>query len=242
MNTIKFDKKNTLVIAHRGLSGLEKENTNAAFVAAGNRSYYGIETDIHVTADGKYVAIHDANTGRVEKEKLIIEETDFDTLRALPLCDRDGDDSRVDIRIPTLAEYVRICKKYEKICVLELKQPMEADDITRVIEEYREQDYLDGVVFISFHRQNLDEVRRQLPDASVQLLTGEKQIFTDEFLDELAKCGFDLDIHIFTTTKELVDRIHQRGMKVNVWTCDWLDKAEKLVEWGVDYITTNIFE
>ena len=38
MNTIKFDKKNALVVAHRGLSGIERENTNAAFVAAGNRS------------------------------------------------------------------------------------------------------------------------------------------------------------------------------------------------------------
>ena len=31
MDTIKFDKKETRVIAHRGLSGLEKENTNSAF-------------------------------------------------------------------------------------------------------------------------------------------------------------------------------------------------------------------
>ena len=52
MNTIKFDKKNVKVIAHRGVSGLERENTCASFVAAGNRSYYGIETDIHKTMDG----------------------------------------------------------------------------------------------------------------------------------------------------------------------------------------------
>ena len=62
----------------------------------------------------------------------------------------------------------------------------------------------------------------------MKFLTDEKQEFTDAFLDSVAKAGFDLDIHVFTTTKELVDRIHQRGMKVNVWTCDWLDKAEKL--------------
>ena len=65
MNTIKFDKKDTLIIAHRGLSGIEKENTNAAFVAAGNRSYYGIETDVHKTLDGRYVVFHDDTTGRV---------------------------------------------------------------------------------------------------------------------------------------------------------------------------------
>ena len=40
------------MVAHRGTSGLELENTNSAFVAAGNRSYFGIETDVHRTADG----------------------------------------------------------------------------------------------------------------------------------------------------------------------------------------------
>ena len=44
MNTIKFEKGNVGVVAHRGLSGIERENTASAFVAAGNRSYYGIET------------------------------------------------------------------------------------------------------------------------------------------------------------------------------------------------------
>ena len=65
MDTIKIEKKNTLMVAHRGVSGLEKENTLAAFVAAGNRSYYGVETDVHRTADGKYVVIHDSDTARV---------------------------------------------------------------------------------------------------------------------------------------------------------------------------------
>ena len=60
MDTIKFTEKgNVKMIAHRGLSGLERENTNAAFVAAGQRSYYGIETDVHVTADEKYIIIHE---------------------------------------------------------------------------------------------------------------------------------------------------------------------------------------
>jgi len=40
------------LIAHRGFNRYETENTCAAFVAAGNRSHFGIETDIHVTATG----------------------------------------------------------------------------------------------------------------------------------------------------------------------------------------------
>lgn len=42
MNTIKINSKATKVIAHRGMSGIERENTAAAFVAAGNRGYFGI--------------------------------------------------------------------------------------------------------------------------------------------------------------------------------------------------------
>ena len=49
MNTKLFtDKGNVKMIAHRGVSGLERENTCPAFVAAGVKSYYGIETDVHV--------------------------------------------------------------------------------------------------------------------------------------------------------------------------------------------------
>ena len=35
MNTVKIEKGNTLMVAHRGLSGIERENTGSAFVAAG---------------------------------------------------------------------------------------------------------------------------------------------------------------------------------------------------------------
>lgn len=64
-NTLKMRPDKPWMIAHRGLSGLERENTCAAFVAAGNRSYYGIETDIHRTKDGKYIVYHDNNLVRL---------------------------------------------------------------------------------------------------------------------------------------------------------------------------------
>ena len=56
MDTLKMKHNGTVrMIAHRGVCGLERENTAAAFVAAGNRSYFRIETDIHETADGKFI-------------------------------------------------------------------------------------------------------------------------------------------------------------------------------------------
>ena len=119
MDTIHIDRKGALMVAHRGVSGLEKENTASAFVAAGNRSYFGIETDVHRTLDGEFVVIHDDNTARVAIDNLEVEKSTFETLRALRLCDTDGEKGRADLRIPTLREYVRICRKYGILTVLD---------------------------------------------------------------------------------------------------------------------------
>ena len=42
--------------------------------------------------------------------------------------------------------------------------------------------------------------------------------------------------------KELIDRLHAAGIKVNCWTVDDPADGERLAEWGVDYITSNILE
>ena len=73
MDAIRINRKQAKMVAHRGLSGIELENTCAAFVAAGNRDYWGIETDVHQTADGKYIIFHDDNTGRVTTTDMVVE-------------------------------------------------------------------------------------------------------------------------------------------------------------------------
>ena len=80
MDTIRIDRKSTLMVAHRGVSGLEKENTLAAFIAAGNRSYYGVETDVHRTGDGKFIIIHDSNPKRVSGVSCRVENEDFQVI------------------------------------------------------------------------------------------------------------------------------------------------------------------
>lgn len=101
MDTVKINHGNTKMIAHRGLSGIEQENTNAAFVAAGNRSYYGIETDVHRTADGQYVIIHDDTTARVTNGawNVNVEQVPYRDIQAILLPDRDGSCTRRDLRI-----------------------------------------------------------------------------------------------------------------------------------------------
>lgn len=239
MHSITIQHRQTRMVAHRGLSGIEKENTCAAFVAAGNRSYYGIETDVHRTLDGKFVCIHDDTTGRVAIDQMTVEQTTFDTLRGLILCDTDGQKGRSDLRIPTLQEYVQLCKKYNKIGVLELKNAFDPDDIARIIDIIRAEDYLDHITFISFSLENLLSLRTLLPQQPCQYLVGE---ITEELLALLCRQQMDLDVYYPALTETWVHRLHEKGIRINCWTCDDPEAAERLVSWGVDYITSNILE
>ena len=242
MNTVKINAKETKIVAHRGLSGIERENTCPAFVAAGNRNYYGIETDIHVTKDGKFVVIHDETTKRVSLEKydINVEENDYDALKDIVLPDKDGSFSRGDIRIPLLCEYVNICKKYGKVCVLEIKNRFSYDDLVKTVKEIEELEYLDNIVFISFCWENCVDLRAILPDAKIQWLTSEE--ITDEKIEQLVEHKLELDIYHIRLTKEMVEKLHSKGISVNCWTCDDKARADELIEMGVDFITTNILE
>lgn len=226
------------MIAHRGVSGLERENTNAAFVAAGNRSYYGVETDVHRTADGKFIVIHDDTTDRVAGISCTVEETDFDTLRALRVTDLDGN-PRGDLMFPSLSEYINICKKYDKEAVLELKNHFEPKDIEEIISIIREIGWLERTIFISFDLPNMLCIREKLPEQRAQYLVS---VFGDDLIDILTKNHLDLDIKYSAISAEQVKACHDNGIVVNVWTVNEYEDGKRLAEYGVDFITTNILE
>ncbi len=237
-DTIKVNLPQVKMIAHRGVSGLERENTNAAFVAAGNRSYWGIETDVHRTKDGEFLVIHDDDTERVAGVKYEVEETDFATLRSLRMTDLEGN-PRGDLLFPTLAEYINICKKYDKEAVLELKNRFTTEDIARIIAIIRDIGWLERTVFISFSYDNCVDVRKLLPDQRVQYLRGS---FREDTLEKLLAYNLDLDIGWMGVNEEQVKLCIANGIHVNCWTCDEVDVAHRLASWGVEFLTSNILE
>ena len=246
MDTTKIEGKKAKMIAHRGVSGLERENTYPAFVAAGNRSYYGIETDIQVIRDGSFIAMHDDTTERVSLGacNINVSQSTIDIIQAIVLPDLDGTTGRQDIRIPSLADYVKICKKYDKKCILEVKNIFAVEDIARMVEEIKMIDYLENVIFISIEYENCVNLRWLLPDAQIQYLMGQQM--NDEVLRMLTSIGIDAGIDIDyanpARNKERIDMLHAHGIKVNVCTCDNAELARELIDAGADFITTNILE
>ena len=241
MDTVKLSlKSKPLMVAHRGVSGLETENTAAAFVAAGNRSYWGVECDIHRTSDGAYIVLHDKDTARVAGDALTVAEHTLAELRSIRLFDTHGStEKRDDLLIPTLQEYVSICKKYGKQCVIELKDDFTEEQIAEICHIIEALDYLHGVTFISFCYQNLVYLRGFYPTQSAQFL---KSHWQDDMIARMKAYSLDLDFNQKNITPEIIAECHANGIRVNVWTVDDPDRAAELISWGVDYITTNILE
>lgn len=231
METLKLaEHGKTKIIAHRGLSGLYLENTVPAFKAAGRCGYYGIESDVHVTKDGKFIIFHDDTTKRLAKINLKIEETDYRTLRLLPIKLH---------RMPSLNEYILCCKSFNKIAVLELKNPMSRENISGIVKTIEDLEYIKSTIIISFSAQNLMYIREFIENQPVQFLTDK---FSSDTLDLLIRNKFDLDIRYTDLDSSVIDICHDNGIKVNCWTVNKLSDAERFISYGVDYITTNIIE
>lgn len=240
-NTIKLENKgHTQMIAHRGVCGLEPENTHAAFIAAGNRSYYGIEADVHKTADGKFVIMHDANTLHMSGDDIEIAKATYETLRSLRLKAKDGKRERVDLRIPSLEEYLEICKHYGKKAILELKDAFTAEEIEQICHIAEQLEFMEDIVFISFKLNNLLLLKQRYPNQTVQYLV-EKDI-TDELIQEMADRGMGIDAHQNAFTADILQKCQAKGVQTNAWTVNEPEMAEKLISWGIDYLTSNILE
>ena len=183
--------------------------------------------------------IHDDDTSRVCGVDMKVEEVSLGELRELRMYDKTDKAVRSDLVIPTLDEYIRICKKYSKKAVLELKNLLSEENIKKIVEIIDNLGYLEDTVFISFEFDNLVILKNINSSLKAQFLTGE---WSDELPDRLAYYGFDLDIHFKALTAQRVDAVHAKGLEVNVCTVDTPENAQTLMGYGVDYITTNILE
>ena len=239
MDTLKIVKENVKMIAHRGLSGLEKENTIAAFIAAGNKSYYGTECDIHLTKDNVFVVCHDDHTGRVSPVKKVIKELTYEELSQICLYGFESKTTRSYLKIPTLREYLEVSKKYNKNCIIEIKCDLEKKDVDKLLVEIEEYEYLSNITFISFTLENLKKIRRINKTIPLQYLTS---TYTKELPELCKKEKVDIDMAYRELSLPIVEEFHNLDVKVNAWTVNNPIEALILVSWNIDYITTNILE
>ena len=227
------------MIAHRGGCRYEVENTIEAFIAAGNRSYFGIETDIVMTKDGKIVVFHDDDLKRLGNDERNIRDVTFDQLQEFDLKNHLTYLERPK-RIVTFREYLKICKHYRKVPVIDVKWGFTETGLDQIMEEIHLENMENDSIIICYTIKNLVYLRSKYPNYPLQFLAG--MAANEENFKFAIDNKLDLDIRIDLLTKELIDRFHANNLKVNVWCVDSEEDRLRFEEMGIDYITTNILE
>ena len=231
----------TLNLAHRGASGHAPENTLAAFLLAAEMGAHGIELDVHLSADGEAVVIHndtvDATTdgtGRVSQ--LMLSE-----LKSVDAGSWLGPEFAGE-RIPTLQEVFDAVGRRLLINV-EIKvelgyHPREQEaEVVRLIEDNQ---MVDRVIVSSFVPSSLRRVRKMNPRIPLGLLYSEQETTWLPSVMRWLSVPFDaLHPSFHMVHAGYVKKAQQRGRRVNVWTVNAADDMRRMRDLGVDGIITN---
>ena len=234
-------QERTLILAHRGASGHAPQNTLAAFLMAAEMGADGVELDVHLSADGEAVVIHDdtvdATTdghGRVSRM----------TMSEIASLDAGSwfDPRFAGQRIPTLAQVFELLGPRLLINV-EIKVELghhpfaHEAEVVRLIEDHH---LVDRVVVSSFTPSALRRVRKLNPHIPLALLYDKVQTNLFPRIASLLGTPYDLLHPSFKVVDALyVQHAHAHDRRVNVWTVNREEDMRRMVDAGVDGIITN---
>ncbi|MBI2709380.1 MAG: glycerophosphodiester phosphodiesterase [Actinobacteria bacterium] len=214
-----------LILAHRGASRAEPENTVAAFRAAARLGADGVELDVRRRADGQAAVLHDA---ALADGRVLVE---------VPAAELPG-------HVPDLDEALEACG--DLLVNVEIKNwptdpdfdPDAALARTVVAAAARRRAHHRWIVSC-FHRATV----RLVHDLDVRLPTALLTAAPDLVrASEVALADGHVALHPWDPHVDAgaVRAAHDAGLAVNVWTVDDPDRVRRLAAWGVDGIVTNV--
>ncbi|MFJ6751706.1 MULTISPECIES: glycerophosphodiester phosphodiesterase [unclassified Streptomyces] len=212
-----------LTIGHRGVMGVEPENTLRSFVRAEHEGLDVIELDLHLSKDGALVVMHDADVERTTDGTGPIAERTLAELREL--------DAGRGERIPVFEEVVDAVKAPLQA---EIKDVAAAQALAEVM---RSRDLTGRVEVISFHDEAVAAIRTLLPGVRTALVGSR---YGADIVDRAQAVGADmLSLNIRRLTLELVERAHAAHLKVLGWTVNTHDHLRLARGLGLDGVVTD---
>lgn len=234
-----------IIIAHRGASAYKIENSISAFEAAIHMKADYIETDVHQTADGVVVIMHDetidrmCSTAQKQAKKTLVKELssqDFSTLTFKNSTEKP----------PTLDSAIKFINGRCKL-LIEIKKgsdyyPNIEKNILAIIKANNAEAWID--IIHSFDSKPLIELQKTPNTISLQKLivfkfpflsiTYAKQFKKDDF-----KTWTGVNVFHKFLSKHLIKKLHAQHKSVFAWTVNNERKAKKLIKAGIDGIITN---
>lgn len=244
--------------AHRGASGYYPENTLPAFQLAKDMKSDGIECDIHLTADGKFIVCHDTTIDRTANGTGKICDMTVEEIQSHDFGSKVYYNKQPGATAPTLEEMLDIVHDMDPINI-EVKafagdEAKALNDFYDILVKY---DCVERVLVSSFNVTLLGRLKALHPDLKTGYLYSAntyKRMSAMDPADPEWYQAFPIEDDIKTAheqkcdaihpplslmTKEKVDAIHAAGLAVNVWTVNTRADVLRAIEIGVDGIITN---
>jgi glycerophosphoryl diester phosphodiesterase len=230
------EREKVLVIAHRGASGYAPENTLAAFRKAIAMGATFIETDLQLSRDARFMAIHDDTVNRTTNGQGAVHELTMAELRQLDAGSWFGSEFAGE-RIPTLEEILQFAKKHDVVFYLELKPGGSWGGEHALIGALRESGEIARVVVISFDATIIAAARRIEPTLMTGLLY-EGQI--TEPLDKALEVGArQIAVRGDLISPWMLKEAKRHDLQVVCWTINHPAHMRLLMEAGVHGIMSD---
>lgn len=223
---------NLFLYAHRGASALAPENTLAAFRQAVEAGADGVELDVHLSADGVPVVIHDATLERTTDGVGKVGEHTAAELAGMD-AGRWFAPEFAGEPVPTLLQVLELLAGRLRINV-EIKDADAALATLQVIRAFPAAE----VIISSFDRVALQELRRA--DQKVPLAVLSDKAGWHRLLGDALDMGAAaLHLRADLVTRPLVAKFCGAGLPVYAWTVDDRRRARSLARAGVAGLFAN---
>ncbi|HEX4950058.1 MAG TPA: glycerophosphodiester phosphodiesterase [Blastocatellia bacterium] len=223
-----------LVIAHRGASAVEPENTLRAFERSMQMGAQMIEMDLHLTRDGQVVVIHDDELIHTTSGRGRVSQLNFDEVRKA--------DAGQGERVPTLKETLELTRGRVQL-YLEIKAPQAAEETMRIVRSFNCQN---EVMLASFNLELMRRLGEEVTDMEIGLILGTPSLHPTtrwrEAMPWIALRHFKyqtLCMQVQMCSAVLARNIKQQGKKLYVWTANSDAQYARMIARGVDGICTD---
>ena len=234
------------LVAHRGASHDAPENTVPAVMLAWKKEADATEVDIHMTRDHRIVVIHDSSTERTTGSDFKVAETDYQQLVPLDAGKWKGD-AYDGTRIPLLSEVLSKVPEGKRIFV-EIKCPSAVlPFLQKVVADSGLLSH--QTVFIAFDWETIREAKARFPESDCfwlsdfkkDKISGKWKPSPSFVIERALNAGVDgVDVfHGGPVDKGFVDSAHRKGLEVHVYTVNDREDALRMLDAGVDGITTD---
>ncbi|NLM97722.1 MAG: glycerophosphodiester phosphodiesterase [Halanaerobiaceae bacterium] len=225
----------TLIIGHRGAMGERPENTASSFLKAISDGADGIEFDVHLSADGIPVVIHDEKVDRTTDGMGFVSGMSLAELKKL----NAGNEEYPDERILTLEETLDLIADKCKLINIELKQgPVFYQGMEeRVLDIIRNYGIMEKIIISSFNHYAINEIKRKCPEVKCGLLYMAGLYRPWIYANNM---GVEA-IHPFVASinQEIIGECHMNNISVNVFEVNTEKTIKLMLAAGVDGIITD---